>query len=126
MKVDRNLTPKEYARLLRKNLTREEKMIWDLLRDRRLLGFKFLRQHPIRIWDTNGVDHFYFADFYCAEKKLVLEIDGPVHERQTDYDQGRELVMREQGFRTLRVTNQEVNETIEHVLTQIKQRLENG
>ena len=72
MRPDYYMTPTEFARLLRKNLTREEAVMWDLLRKRRMMGFKFLRQHPIKVVGTNGNYHFYYADFYCSEKKDVM------------------------------------------------------
>jgi len=117
------MTPTEFARLLRKNLTREEAVMWDLLRNRRMMGFKFLRQHPIKVGETNGSYHFYYADFYCSEKKLVVEIDGLIHTMQEDYDTARDQIMLELRLTVLRVTNEEVNKGVVGVLKKIKENL---
>ena len=117
------MTPKEFARLLRKNLTPEETIMWDLLRNRSLTGYKFLRQHPIKVWETNGRYHFYYADFYCAEMKLVVEIDGLIHTLQEDYDKARDQVMLELRLTVLRVTNEEVNNNLIGVLKRIQETL---
>jgi very-short-patch-repair endonuclease len=71
---------KKRARLLRKNMTPSETVLWEELRNRRLGGYKFLCQHPI-VYNPNGSGSKYFvADFYCDLKKTVLELDGPIHE----------------------------------------------
>ena len=114
------MTSREFARLLRKNLTPEEVIMWDLLRNRKLIGYKFLRQHPIKVWETNGRYHFYYADFYCAEKKLVVEIDGLIHTLQEDYDKARDQIMLELRLTVLRVTNEEVNNNLVGVLKRIR------
>jgi very-short-patch-repair endonuclease len=67
------------ARDLRKNQTASEANMWNKLRNRRLLGFKFNRQYPILFSGNNDRTNFFITDFYCAEKKLVIEIDGPIH-----------------------------------------------
>ena len=101
------MTPKEFARFQRKNLTPEETIMWNLLRNRKMMGYKFLRQHPIKVWETNGRYHFFYTDFYCSEKKLVLEIDGSIHSTQEDYDKSRDYIMLELKYEVLRITNEE-------------------
>jgi len=123
VRPDQFMTPKEFARLLRKNLTTEETIMWDLLRNRNLTGYKFLRQHPIKVWETTGRYHFYYADFYCAEKKLVVEIDGLIHTLQEDYDKARDQVMLELRLTVLRVSNEEVNNNLIGVLKRIQETL---
>ena len=59
-----------FARTIRKNPTYSEKMMWRALRNRKQLGLKFRREHPV-----SG----YIADFFCFEHKLIVEIDGDVH-----------------------------------------------
>lgn len=120
VRPDRFMTSREFARLLRKNLTHEETIMWDLLRNRKLIGYKFLRQHPIKVWETNGRYHFYYADFYCAEKKLVVEIDGLIHTLQEDYDKARDQIMLALRLTVLRVTNEEVNNNLVGVLKRIQ------
>ena len=63
----------QYGRELRQSATNAEKILWEYLRNRKLEGLKFRRQHPI--------DKF-IADFYCHEKKLVVELDGAVHDEK--------------------------------------------
>lgn len=74
---------KTTARNLRRRQTPSEAILWELLRGRRLAGKKFLRQHPIR-FGWYGETRFFIADFYCAEAKLVVELDGPIHEFQQE------------------------------------------
>jgi leucyl-tRNA synthetase len=57
-----------FARELRKNQTPAEVTMWGRLRNRRLMGFKFLRQHPIVVEKNSDRTGFYLADFYCSEK----------------------------------------------------------
>lgn len=73
----------ENARALRLTSTEAEELLWQELRDRKLNGLKFRRQHPIDKW---------IADFYCHEKKLVIELDGSVHNEKeiAEYDARRE------------------------------------
>ena len=123
MRVDQYMTPTAFARLLRQNLTLEERIMWDLLRNRKMMGYKFLRQHPIKVWETNGRYHFYYADFYCSEKKLVVEIDGLIHTQQEDYDKARDQIMLELKLTVLRITNEEVNKNLVSVLKKINEKL---
>ncbi len=100
----------ELARELRKNQTPSEKKLWEELRLRRLYGFKFLRQKPIIHRKYQNKTYFYIADFYCAQKKLVIELDGKIHEKQKDYDIQRDIVMKKLGLRVLRIRNEELND----------------
>ena len=124
LSVKRNLpVPVLFARELRKNQTPEEKIVWDKLRGRRLLGYKFLRQHPFTISNAAGKFEFYIADFYCAEKKLVIEIDGLVHASQKEYDVSRDAILNEMGLVVIRLQNEEINKDIYGVLRIIKELL---
>ena len=107
----------EIARRLRKNQTPEEKILWQELRNRKLYGIKFLRQHPI-IYGFYKHYLFFVADFYCAEHKFVIEVDGKYHDQQKERDQSREEVIMEKGLRVLRIKNEEVKE-IENVKKKI-------
>jgi very-short-patch-repair endonuclease len=94
-----------YARALRKRQTRAEKVMWTLLRNRRFHGYKFLRQYPIIVDDTENQKIFYIADFYCFELKLVVEIDGDIHLNQKEYDKQRDKTMHEMGLQVIRISN---------------------
>ena len=110
---------KELARKLRKNPTPAEKRLWEEIHYRKLNGRKFLRQHPIIFESKNKELFFYIPDFYCAEEKLVIELDGPIHLIQKDRDIHRDTILREKGLRILRIKNDELRD-IEKVLVKIK------
>ena len=88
-------------------MTKEEKLLWKKLRARRFLGLKFLRQHPIIYQLYNNRPYYFIADFYCAEKKLVIEVDGKIHDFQKEYDQHRDEILSSLGLRVLRIKNEE-------------------
>ena len=100
----------ELARELRKNPTESEKILWEQLRKRRLDGHRFVRQKPLVYDQIQNQRFFFIADFYCAEKKLVIEVDGPIHEYQQYYDYQRDLVIEKLGLRTARILNDELND----------------
>jgi len=115
-------TTAKIARDLRMNQTESERLLWNELRNRKLNGFKFLRQHPI-VYDKNAVPNgFIVADFYCAEKKLIVEVDGKVHNQQKQKDLLRDQIMLNKGYQTLRVYNEEL-EDMNMVLDKIIQKL---
>jgi len=87
---------KEPARALRRRATSAEQRLWQLLRGRRLGGFKFRRQHPCGA---------FVLDFFCAEARLVVELDGGVHDDQVERDAARTLALAALGFRVLRLPN---------------------
>jgi len=110
---------REIVRNLRKNMTASEKLLWQELRNRKLDGKKFNRQHPI-FYDSNNNDHFFYvADFYCHEYKLIVELDGPVHDLQKERDDERDLTLQESGFKVLHIRNEEL-ENMEKVKNKIK------
>ena len=103
-------TIKKHARELRRNLTDSEKELWEQLRNRRLSGYKFLRQHPIIYKaDYKGLNYF-IADFYCDSKKTVIELDGSIHDEKEEYDQFRDEEMKLLGLHVLRFKNEELSE----------------
>ena len=101
------------ACLLRKNMTLSEKFLWERL-NKNQLGVRFKAQHPIDI---------FIADFYCHQYKLVVEVDGQIHEAQQDYDEGRTAELEKWGLTVIRFTNEEVMNMIDWVVDEIKQRL---
>ena len=104
----------------RKNMTEAERIVWELVRNRRLDGRKFLRQHKIIHENSFDSFQFFIADFYCAEEKLILEIDGKVHESQIEYDLWRTSVLNDLGLRVLRIKNEETI-LVEQVKEKIRQ-----
>lgn len=112
-----------YSRELRKEQTPAEELMWDKLRNRRLKGFKFLRQHPIIVSKQDGKTKFFIADFYCAEKKIVVELDGGIHALQMEYDKERDMIMKDMGLVVLRFANEEVMKDVYGVMGKIKEYL---
>lgn len=100
----------EQARHMRSHPTQAEALIWCELRAKKLGGYKFRRQHPIGP---------FIVDFYCPSKKLVIEIDGPIHYKQIEYDTNREDQLMTLGYKVLRFTNQHVMNNLNDVLTDI-------
>ena len=100
----------DLSRELRGRNTTAEQRMWRCLRDRRLLGHKFRRQHPLGR---------YIADFYCHERGLVLEIDGEVHAITKEHDRIRQEELESRGARVLRFTNAEVFNELPTVVARI-------
>jgi len=101
------------ARDLRKRQTRAEATLWQYLRASRLDGLRFRRQHPI---------DRYFADFACVALKLVVELDGKVHDedqQQLD-DYHRQQAIEALGWSVLRFTNEQVTQELPAVLDAIR------
>jgi len=68
---------------------------------------KFLRQHPVQL-KFMGKKRFFVGDFYCAEKKIIIEIDGKIHENQVEYDNLRDHLIKEMGIRVIRIKNEDL------------------
>jgi molybdenum cofactor cytidylyltransferase len=109
----------DIARELRGNQTSSENLLWQNLRNRKLPGFKFLRQHPIIYGGNEFSPQFFVADFYCEEKKLIIELDGKYHDFQKDFDANRDSILSELGLRTLRINNEELK-NMSQVLVKIR------
>jgi very-short-patch-repair endonuclease len=101
---------KPIARQMRRYSTSAENRLWQRLRNRQILGFRFRRQHPL--------DRF-ILDFYCSEAQLAIEIDGPVHRYTQQEDLVRQQFLKTQGLQMLRFTNEEVHNSLDSVLEQI-------
>ena len=97
------------SRSLRKNQTLEERVVWEIVRSRRLMNLKFTRQLPI-IYNRMKTLNYYIVDFYCHEKKLVLEIDGKIHDFQKEYDRERESIIVDFGLTIIRIKNEETKD----------------
>jgi very-short-patch-repair endonuclease len=101
---------KEVARDLRKNQTESEKIFWEAVRGRKFLNKKFIRQYMIK-FELSGVRRYFIADFYCSEEKLIIEIDGKIHENQKEYDELRTKIINILGISVVRIKNEEINNT---------------
>jgi len=103
------------ARHMRSHPTHAEATLWEKLRAKRLNGYKFRRQHIIPP---------FIVDFYCAAKKLIIEVDGSAHEHRQEYDQEREQYLLNLGYFILRFTNEQVLEGLDQVLSAINNYLQ--
>lgn len=109
---------KEFASRLRKNQTNEEKILWKYLRKRQLKGKRFVRQHPIRFESINNNHFFFIPDFYCAQEKLIVELDGKIHNSRKAKDFTRDKILWSKGYRVVRIKNEELRD-ISEVLDKI-------
>ncbi len=101
---------KIFSRDLRKNSTASEKKFWELVRNNKINN-KFYRQYAI-FFDYEGKETFYIADFYCRSKKLVIEIDGKIHNYQKGRDALRTHIINSLGIRVIRYKNEEIDKNI--------------
>jgi very-short-patch-repair endonuclease len=105
-----------HARTLRKTQTPHEAKLWYYLRSKRFQSFKFRRQFPIGK---------YIVDICCVKAKLIIELDGGQHneEHALKYDEDRDRYLQRQGYRILRIWNNEMDNNLEGVLERIYQVL---
>lgn len=99
-----------FARQLRTGQTNAENLLWSHLRGHRLLGLKFRRQQPVGE---------YIVDFFCAENRLIVELDGGQHQDRVAYDAKRDAWLKSEGYTVLRYWNNEVMGNLEGVLEDI-------
>ena len=106
------------ARALRRQLTPAETLLWAQLRGRRFQSCKFVRQAPIGP---------YVADFLCRSARLIVEVDGATHatDAEVAHDARRAVFLSAEGYRVLRVNNDEVYSRLDDVLETILAALEN-
>lgn len=106
----------ENAKKLRNTLTDSEVLLWNHIKGKQL-GVKFRRQHPI----AN-----YIADFYCHEEKLIIELDGSIHNQpevlQNDIERQKHL--EELGLIVIRFTNRELQHNLSNILDKIKEAIQ--
>ncbi|MBI5804841.1 endonuclease domain-containing protein [candidate division TA06 bacterium] len=112
------LVAKARCRELRKNQTKAEVIFWNKVRNRQFLGLKFYRQYPL-FFDLLGKETFYIADFYCHEKRLVVELDGGIHDKQRRQDKLRDDVIDCLGIKVLRISNNDIFNNMDKVLKQV-------
>lgn len=101
------------AKRLRENMTRAEKLLWEELRCNKL-GVRFKPQHPMI---------FFIADFYCYALRLVIEIDGPIHNFTLEKDENRTKALEEVGNNVIRFTNDEIFNQMPDVLNRIRDKI---
>ncbi|MBO5539268.1 MAG: DUF559 domain-containing protein [Prevotella sp.] len=109
---------KDYRRLLRKNETPSERLLWHFLRNKQLDGYRFRQQHGFGP---------YVLDFYCPELRLCIELDGAVHDDpvQKEKDRERTLFLNQSRIYVLRFKNEELEDHVELVLKRIREYIKN-
>ncbi|HEX8276522.1 MAG TPA: DUF559 domain-containing protein [Longimicrobiaceae bacterium] len=105
------------ARGLRRDGTPAEAVLWEALRSNRLDGLKFRRQHAVGR---------FVQDFYCPAHKLVVELDGGIHDQQAERDADRTSALAAHGCRVLRFRNEEVFDDLPNVLNRIRASIESS
>ncbi len=106
------IATRDKVRELRRNPTPTERILWERLRDRRFHGLKFVRQYPIGP---------FIADFCCRDRRIIVELDGEVHEgeQQRAHDKARDAYLQGQHYVILRFSNQQVLDDLDAVLKRI-------
>lgn len=103
------------AKTLRRNATEGERILWNKLRNKEMLGYRFRRQYQASS---------YIIDFVCLKKMLAIEIDGSSHdEAKYDYDLKRQRELESLGFKFLRFTEHDVKTRLSEVLQTIEKTL---
>lgn len=113
---------KEISKNLRNNMTESELIIWSRIKNSKL-WIKFLRQKPINIFNENNwFKRYIIPDFYCHDKKLILEIDWNIHNLKEIYllDKHKELLLKNQWFTIIRIRNKEIKNNLNSVILKLK------
>ncbi len=113
---------KEAARNLRNNMTESEVILWSFIK-RWKIGVNFLRQKAIYVYTENSwLDRYIIPDFYCYEKKIILEVDGSIHNLKEIYelDLYKERLLKQIWYKVIRIKNEEILLDIYSTLDKIK------
>lgn len=105
----------EIAREFRKEPTQSEAVLWEALRGKKLDGIKFRRQQPVG---------YFVVDFYNSVYRLVVEVDGPIHENQVEADRARQDILEILGLHVLRVKSETVEKNLPRALDEIRAKIE--
>ena len=120
MRIPQNI--KMIARELRKNLTKAEKIFWNNVRYDSLWERVLMQKIFYVYTENNGQDRFIIPDFYIAQKKMIIEIDGSIHKLDEilKLDNIKEELIRKRGFEIIRITNEEIYDDINWVIENLK------
>jgi len=111
--VRRKMT--EIAREFRKEPTKSEAILWQALRGKKLDGIKFRRQQPVG---------YFVVDFYNSVYRLVVEIDGPIHDNQVEADRARQDILEALGLDVLRIKSEIIEKNLPVALSEIRTKIE--
>ena len=105
----------EIAREFRKEPTEGEKILWGALRGKKLDGIKFRRQQPVG---------YFVVDFYASAFRLVVEVDGPIHDQQKEADKARQDILEELGLAVFRIKTETVEKNLPIALALIRGKIQ--
>ena len=105
----------EIARKFRKEPTKGEKILWDALRGKKLDGIKFRRQQPVG---------YFVVDFYNSAFRLVVEVDGSIHDQQMEADKARQDILEELGLVVFRIKTETVEKSLPTALALIRGKIQ--
>jgi len=117
---------KSFSNYLKHNQTASEKILREHLHAKKFYGLKFHRQKPLFVYrEHSWIDRFFIADFYHHPSKLIIEIDGSIHDKKDirAYDELREYLLKQNGYHILRFSNDMVRSDIEWVLKKIEEMI---
>lgn len=117
---------KSFSAYLKHHQTAAEKIIRQHLRAKKFHWLKFHRQKPLFVYrEHSWIDRFFIADFYYHPSKLIIEIDGSIHDKNDvkEYDKLREYLLKDRWYRIVRFTNEMVKSDVEGVLKKIEENM---
>ena len=101
---------KPHARRMRKNPTHAENLLWNEIKNKKLNGIKFRRQHAVE---------YFIVDFYTRDFNLIIEVDGDVHNEKEEEDKSRQAFLEGSDFKVIRFSNEEILNSMKSVLERI-------
>jgi very-short-patch-repair endonuclease len=107
------------CRDLRKRQTNAEQIFWEAVRNRKFYNLKFVRQFPF-FHDITGKETFFVADFFCFEKKIIVELDGRIHRYRLREDEDRTKILNKLGLKVIRICNDEVENDMKGVMEKLR------
>ena len=105
----------EIAREFRKEPTEGEKILWQALRGKKLDGIKFRRQQPVG---------YFVVDFYSSVYRLVVEVDGPIHDQQAEADKARQDILEVLGLTVFRIKTEIPEKNLSLALNMIRTKIQ--
>ena len=105
------------ARDLRKNMTSQERKLWNIIKNKQFYGYRFRRQFPIEK---------YIVDFVCREKRVIIELDGGQHNQPDDvqYDNERTVFLTSEGYQIVRFWNNDIDKNLQGVYKKLQEIFE--
>jgi very-short-patch-repair endonuclease len=116
-KIYNKISEKEKRRQLRNNMSKAEVYLWVILKNKRMLNQRFLRQYSIGP---------YVLDFYCPELRLAIEVDGATHitDEELEYDKNRQSEIENMYINFIRFTNEEIYKDMNGVKEKIEMKID--